>query len=146
VPASDRARKTAFADIDLRKVREEVARLPITTWSCKSDDETIRHIGPMSQDFYAAFNIGYDDKHIGTIDESGVALAAIQGLNAKVESALDEKNRRLDEQSATIREQQRQLAELSDRLQRAETLAAEVAALKAALAELQRPKATVAIK
>jgi hypothetical protein len=37
-----------------------------------------RHIGPMAQDFYSAF--GLDDKRITTIDEGGVALAAIQGL------------------------------------------------------------------
>jgi len=35
----------------------------------------------MAQDFYAAFGLGDDNKHIATIDESGVALAAIQGLN-----------------------------------------------------------------
>ncbi len=39
-----------------------------------------RHVGPMAQDFYAAFGLGLDDKHITTIDEGGVALAAIQGL------------------------------------------------------------------
>jgi hypothetical protein len=30
---------------------------------------------------------GTDDKHIATVDEDGVALAAIQGLNEKVESS-----------------------------------------------------------
>ena len=34
----------------------------------------------MAQDFYKAFGLGLDDKHITTIDEGGVALAAIQGL------------------------------------------------------------------
>jgi hypothetical protein len=34
---------------------------------------------------HAAFAIGPDDKHIATVDESGVALAAIQGFNQKVE-------------------------------------------------------------
>jgi hypothetical protein len=38
----------------------------------------------MAQDFYAAFNVGTDDKHIATVDEDGVALAAIQGLNEKL--------------------------------------------------------------
>ncbi|MEI6077894.1 MAG: peptidase S74, partial [Verrucomicrobiota bacterium] len=33
----------------------------------------------------AAFGTGTDDKHIATVDESGVALAAIQGLNQKLE-------------------------------------------------------------
>jgi hypothetical protein len=34
----------------------------------------------MSQDFYAAFGLGGDDRYIDTIDPDGVALAAIQGL------------------------------------------------------------------
>jgi hypothetical protein len=46
----------------------------------------------MAQDFYAAFNVGTDDKHIGLGDEGGVALAAIQGLNEKV----DEKDAEID--------------------------------------------------
>ncbi len=37
-------------------------------------------MGPMAQDFHAAFKIGEDDKHITTIDSEGVAVAAIQGL------------------------------------------------------------------
>ena len=46
-----------------------------------------RHLSPMAQDFHAAFGLnGTDDKHIATVDEGGVALAAIQGLNEKVES------------------------------------------------------------
>jgi hypothetical protein len=66
-----------------RKVLERVASLPISSWNFKTD-ETTRHIGPMAQDFYAAFNVGTDDKHIATVDEDGVALAAIQGLNEKL--------------------------------------------------------------
>jgi hypothetical protein len=34
----------------------------------------------MAQDFYAAFGLGSDDRHISTVDPDGVALAAIQGL------------------------------------------------------------------
>ena len=49
---------------------------------CSSD---LEHIGPMAQDFHAAFGVGADDKHIATVDADGVALAAIQGLNQKVE-------------------------------------------------------------
>jgi trimeric autotransporter adhesin len=39
----------------------------------------------VAQDFYAAFALGTDDKHIATVDAEGVALAAIQGLNQKLE-------------------------------------------------------------
>jgi hypothetical protein len=37
----------------------------------------------MAQDFYAAFGVGEDNRHITTIDEEGVALAAIKALQAE---------------------------------------------------------------
>lgn len=39
----------------------------------------------MAQDFMAAFGLGGSDEGIGTVDADGVALAAIQGLNTKLE-------------------------------------------------------------
>ncbi len=84
VSASDRNLKQDFSEVDSRSVLEKVAQLPIHTWVYKNDPNT-KHLGPMAQDFYAAFAVGPDDKHITTVDESGVALAAIQGLNQKLE-------------------------------------------------------------
>ena len=37
-------------------------------------------MGPVAQDFRAAFGLGEDDKHISTVDAAGVALAAMQTL------------------------------------------------------------------
>jgi hypothetical protein len=54
----------------------------------------VRHVGPMAQDFYAAFGTGADDRHITSIDEDGVALAAIKALHRDV-GRLNEKNARL---------------------------------------------------
>jgi trimeric autotransporter adhesin len=84
VSSSDRNLKENFAQINPRAVLDKVAALPISSWNYKEDKRS-PHIGPMAQDFYAAFSVGPDDKHITTIDEGGVALAAIQGLNQKVE-------------------------------------------------------------
>jgi trimeric autotransporter adhesin len=39
----------------------------------------------MAQDFAAAFGVGSDDRSIGTLDSSGVALAAIQALYEEVQ-------------------------------------------------------------
>ena len=80
---SDRNAKENFAKVQAADVLVKVARLPVTEWNYKNDAAT-RHIGPMAQDFYAAFNVGTDERHIAPIDESGVALAAIQGLNEKL--------------------------------------------------------------
>jgi hypothetical protein len=77
---SDRNAKANFANLDGRQILAQLSTIPIQTWNYKTQDASIRHIGPMAQDFYAAFNVGEDDKHISTVDEEGVALAAIQGL------------------------------------------------------------------
>ena len=78
--ASDRNAKEHFEAIDSQAVLAAVARLPIERWSYKG--EPVRHLGPMAQDFAAAFGLGADDRHIFTLDAAGVALAAIQRLYA----------------------------------------------------------------
>jgi hypothetical protein len=82
-PPSDRNLKENFETVDSREVLEKVAAMPISRWNFIGDAGT-PHIGPMAQDFHAAFGTGTDDKHIATVDADGVALAAIQGLNAKL--------------------------------------------------------------
>jgi hypothetical protein len=77
---SDRGVKTAFAPVDGREVLARLAQVPIEAWSYTSQPEGIRHMGPMAQDFRAAFGLGEDERYIGSIDADGVALAAIQGL------------------------------------------------------------------
>ena len=81
---SDREAKENFQPVDARAVLDQVANMPMTRWNYKAA-AGVSHIGPMAQDFHAAFGVGTDDKHIATVDADGVALAAIQGLNQKVE-------------------------------------------------------------
>jgi Chaperone of endosialidase len=77
---SDRNLKEAVAEVDVHCILQGIAELPITTWKYKNEDETIRHIGPMAQDFAATFNCGQSDRFINAVDANGVALAAIQAL------------------------------------------------------------------
>jgi hypothetical protein len=86
---SDRNAKEQFKPINARQVLDKVARLPISEWQYKTQGDA-RHIGPMAQDFREAFTLGHDEKHISMVDESGVALAAIQGLNEKLEEKTQE--------------------------------------------------------
>ncbi|MGA2556762.1 MAG: tail fiber domain-containing protein [Verrucomicrobiota bacterium] len=82
---SDRNAKENFAPLDGQKVLAKVAALPLTKWNYKTDGKEVQHIGPMAQDFQAEFQLnGGDDQHISVVDEGGVALAAIQGLNQKL--------------------------------------------------------------
>jgi hypothetical protein len=102
--ASDRTLKHDFRPVDKRSVLERVARMPIPSWSYKAEKPSVRHLGPMAQDFYAAFGLGLDDKHITTIDEGGVALAAIQGLYRE-NKALKTRLIRLERTVAGLRDQ-----------------------------------------
>jgi hypothetical protein len=104
---SDRALKENVEPVSPEEVLEKVAALPIARWNFKGESGT-SHMGPMAQDFHAAFGLGSDDKHIATVDADGVALAAIQGLNQK-----------LNGEVAQLRTEN---AELKARLQRLEQL------------------------
>ena len=78
--SSDRNKKANLAAVNPREVLGRVVALPIETWNYLSQGPSVRHIGPMAQDFHAAFGVGDDDTHINMVDANGVALAAIQGL------------------------------------------------------------------
>jgi len=97
---SDRNAKENFSLVNPEDVLAKVAALPITRWNFKADVKQ-RHIGPMAQDFYAAFNVGPDDRHIAVVDEGGVALAAIKGLNQKLDEK-DSEIQKLKQQNETL--------------------------------------------
>jgi hypothetical protein len=101
VTTSDRNAKENFRSISSREILEKVAVLPIQEWSFKEMPGAM-HVGPMAQDFHAAFGLGTDNKHIATVDADGVALAAIQGLNQKLEDLTGELKRR-DTENAELK-------------------------------------------
>ncbi len=76
---SDRNLKEAIVPVQANDVLARVAAMPISTWKFKNDD--VRHMGPMAQDFAAAFGLGADDTRISVTDIAGVSLAAIQALH-----------------------------------------------------------------
>ena len=83
---SDRNSKRDIETVNVDDVLQRVASLPISTWSYKKDEPGTRHMGPMAQDFHAAFGLGDDERRIATIDTSGVALASIQALHLQIEA------------------------------------------------------------
>ncbi|MBK9605216.1 MAG: tail fiber domain-containing protein [Betaproteobacteria bacterium] len=113
VNGSDRAAKERFAVVAARDVLERVAGLPVTKWSYKG--QTQRHMGPMAQDFRAAFGLGHDDTTISTVDAAGVALAAIQGLHQLVREK-DRELQRLRAKAAEVDALKRDLAAIKERL------------------------------
>ncbi|BAY30049.1 hypothetical protein NIES2107_18930 [Nostoc carneum NIES-2107] len=98
---SDRHLKESIAEVDIYAILQGIAKLPITTWQYKDQDQTVRHIGPMAQDFAATFHLGESDRSINVVDAHGVAFAAIQALYHVVQK-----------QASQINELQTQLLEL----------------------------------
>ncbi|MDQ6915861.1 MAG: tail fiber domain-containing protein [Actinomycetota bacterium] len=84
---SDRNLKEHVEPVDADAVLAGVVDLPIRSWSYRGDDPRARHIGPMAQDFAAAFGAGDDDRRIHTVDANGVALISIQALAARLAAA-----------------------------------------------------------
>ena len=105
---SDRNAKEDFTPVDVQVVLEKVAQLPLSEWNYKG--YTDRHIGPMAQDFHAAFPFNPDDKMLNSADEAGVELAAIQGLNRKLEAGTQDSEARISKLEA-------ENAELKQRLE-----------------------------
>jgi hypothetical protein len=58
VVVSDRSAKRDFAPVDPRDVLARLASIPVETWSYKFQSPSVRHIGPMAQDFAAGLRNG----------------------------------------------------------------------------------------
>jgi hypothetical protein len=110
---SDRNAKKNFEPVDTVAVLDKLATIPIQQWNYKWEkNDDVPNIGPMAQDFKHAFYPGRDDKGISTLEFDGVELAAIQGLNQKLEEQKTENEelkkenqsleKRLDELAATV--------------------------------------------
>jgi hypothetical protein len=107
---SDVNRKEAFAPVDPTDVLARIRALPVSTWRYIDEaDRTVRHIGPMAQDWQRAFGFGGDGTTINMSDFDGVNLAAIQALE-----------QRTAQQAAEIETLRAQNAALLSRLERLE--------------------------
>jgi hypothetical protein len=57
----------------------------VQAWNYKTEGAYMHRLGPVAQAFHAVFDLGADNRYIATVDADGVALAAIQELNQKLE-------------------------------------------------------------
>ncbi len=102
---SDRNQKHAIVPLDGETVLAKVAQVPVSEWSYKGEAADSRHIGPMAQDFYAAFGLASGETQISARDMAGVNMAAIQALNQK----LEQRNQALEERVVLLESLVRQL-------------------------------------
>ena len=125
---SDRNAKQNIQSLDYAQILDRVRDLPITQWEY-IDTPGVPHIGPMAQDFYAAFGLGDTDTGISSVDTAGVALAAIHALADRVD-AVEAENQALafalESERAANAELRQTVANLADQADRLEMLEAVV--------------------
>lgn len=83
---SDRNRKENFLAVDGETILANLRRVPVSTWNYLAQDRSIRHMGPMAQDLYAAFGLGESNLMINSIDIDGVNLAGVQALTTRTDA------------------------------------------------------------
>jgi trimeric autotransporter adhesin len=103
---SDRNRKENFLGVDGEDILTRIRALPVSTWQYRDEeDRTVRHIGPMAQDWHRAFGFSRDDTTINMSDFDGVNLVAIQALEARtaeLQAQLAERDARIETLEARI--------------------------------------------
>ncbi len=109
--SSSRTLKEGFVDMDGEDVLSKVISLPIEEWSFKGDET--RHLGPMAEDFRAAFGLGDSSRRIGLMDAAGVNMAAIQGLHKMIEER-DDRIQGLEQRVAELETMIQKLAASTD--------------------------------
>lgn len=88
--ASSKSLKENFVQVDRHDILNRLMSMPISRWNYKSEGDTVEHIGPMAEDFAAAFETGEHDTSIATVDADGVAIASIQALYEIIQEKDDE--------------------------------------------------------
>ncbi len=93
---SSRSLKEDLVAAAADSVLQKLASLPIYTWQYIGASE--RHIGPVAEEFHAAFGFGSDPQRVAPGDMAGVAMVATQALQAEVA----EKEARISELEARL--------------------------------------------
>lgn len=82
---SDVHKKENALPVDDEAILRAINELKIVSWNYKSQSKSIRHIGPMAQDFYEKFHVGENNVSISSIDIDGVILSGIKALSKNME-------------------------------------------------------------
>ncbi|QBF81861.1 tail fiber domain-containing protein [Shewanella maritima] len=99
--SSSKLLKENISEVDYNDILSSIDKLAISSWSYIKDKGSVKHIGPMAQDFFNAFNLGASDKHLSSVDTSGVSLAAVKALY-KISQEKDKKIEELESRLAKL--------------------------------------------
>ncbi|OCK55418.1 tail fiber domain-containing protein [Bradyrhizobium sp. LMTR 3] len=84
--ASSRTFKEGFRALDKSSVLDRISHLKIDEWKYRHEPGSVRHIGPVAEDWHEAFGTGDSDKYIPLMDGVGVTLVGVQALKEKNDS------------------------------------------------------------
>jgi regulator of replication initiation timing len=93
----DRNIKENFTELDGEELLEKLHNIPVTEWNYKRGDTSLKYVGPMAQDFYAAF-------HLGGTDSLGINSISIDGVNMAGIKALEQRTREMKTVLTTVKE------------------------------------------
>ena len=89
--------------------------IDVSTWNYITEGRNVRHMGPMAEDFYKAFQLGTGNTSIGVQDLTGVSLAAIKELNQRTDE-LQQKTVEVEQLREQVNQLERRLATLEQLL------------------------------
>ncbi|HJR05969.1 MAG TPA: tail fiber domain-containing protein [Pyrinomonadaceae bacterium] len=112
---SSRTTKENFFNVRGEDVLTSLRKVPVSTWNYISEGQQSRHLGPMAEDFYAAFGLGTSDKAIGVQDLAGVSIAAVKALDERT-AQLQLKTAELEKLRSEVNELRTANATLEQRL------------------------------
>lgn len=106
---SSRSIKHRIEPVRKDAVLERARSIDIARWRYRNDDTQAQHMGPMAEDFHAAFGLGHDARKLAASDVAAVALASMQALSELVDAQATE--------LARLSQENEQLVERLDRLE-----------------------------
>lgn len=113
--ASSRTLKENYLAVDGEDVLARLRDMPVTTWSMIGADASVRHLGPVAEDFHRAFGLGIGETAIGLGDIDGVNIAAAKALEVRTRDLQDQLNERT-RQVQTLQAQVEAQAALIERM------------------------------
>jgi ubiquinone biosynthesis protein UbiJ len=98
-------------------VLARLRKVPVSTWNYIAEGQQSRHLGPMAEDFYSAFQLGTTDKAIGIQDAVGVSLAAVKALDART-TELQQKTEEIEQLRSKVTTLEQRLAAFEQLMQK----------------------------
>jgi hypothetical protein len=103
--ASSRTKKENFIPLNQDEILHKIGQLKVTRWNFKTEGPSVKHIGPVAEDFYQLFKTGESENELPPMDSAGVSLAGVKALSAK----LNAQQQQIERLEAAIKDMKSQL-------------------------------------